>query len=320
MPTNLCLVAINNTTFKVDEIEGAGATALPDLWGYNDAMPEGPSPSTTTGEFEVLGTTFTATGERGQYSVESNLPNWVAPTPTGVHDIELYADQACTQRPSGSVTKIYAKLNRPYGFGQSASLGNNGQCEVVCPSQQSLNADYALMILGFLYQIERDYDYEYEALIPGVYELTRSSAINVDGLQYSFGDLVDNTKAWVMDDATYEVEDEGETRIIHTFKATQVVPTLVSSVIEAKTIYGINTPGNAFIPFVCRNANQWAYGKYLANPDQWMKEGAWTDLENYDGDFAEISISNGNGQIPIYNWEFANSIGVSFLIWLRRDD
>lgn len=83
MPTNLCLVAINNTTFKVDEIEGAGATALPDLWGYNDAMPEGPSPSTTTGEFEVLGTTFTATGERGQYSTESAIPAYVEPpTPT----------------------------------------------------------------------------------------------------------------------------------------------------------------------------------------------------------------------------------------------
>lgn len=316
----MCLEVIDNTTFLVNEIEAAGATDLVTLWGTNNAMPAGPTPSATTGEFEIMGTTFTATGTAGQYSTESNLPNWVAPTPAGVHDIELYADQACTQRPSGSVTKIYAKLNRPYGFGQSASLGENGQCEVVCPSQQSLNADYALMILGFLYQKEEIYDRQYDALMPGVYELTRASAINVDGLQYSFGDLVDNTKVWVMDDATYEVEDEGETDVIHTYKATQVVPTLVSSIIEGKTIYGINTPNNAFIPFRCRNANQWAFGQYLANPNEWMREGAWTELENYDGDFAEISISDGNGQIPIYNWEFANSIGVSYLIWLRRDD
>lgn len=76
MPANLCLEVVDNTTFLVNEIESAGATNLVALWGYNNAMPAGPTPGATTGEFEIMGTTFTATGTAGQYSTDSALPEY----------------------------------------------------------------------------------------------------------------------------------------------------------------------------------------------------------------------------------------------------
>lgn len=84
MPTNLCLEVIDNTTIKVNEIEAAGATDLVTLWGYNNTMPAGPTPTATTGEFEVLGTTFTATGTAGQYSTDSAIPTYVEPPTTAI--------------------------------------------------------------------------------------------------------------------------------------------------------------------------------------------------------------------------------------------
>lgn len=79
MPANLCLEVVDNTTFLVNEIEPAGATDLVNLWSTNNAMPAGPTPSATTGEFEIMGTTFTATGTAGQYSTENAIPAYVEP-------------------------------------------------------------------------------------------------------------------------------------------------------------------------------------------------------------------------------------------------
>lgn len=87
MPANLCIEVVDNTTFFVNEIEAAGATDLVTLWNTNNAMPAGPTPSATTGEFEIMGTTFTATGTAGQYSADSAIPTYVEPQRTYVQAI-----------------------------------------------------------------------------------------------------------------------------------------------------------------------------------------------------------------------------------------
>lgn len=87
MPMNICLEVVDNTTVFINEIGQAGATDLVTLWGYNNTIPAGPTPGATTGSFEVLGTTFTATGTAGNYSAESAIPAYVEPQRTYVQAI-----------------------------------------------------------------------------------------------------------------------------------------------------------------------------------------------------------------------------------------
>lgn len=178
MPTNLCLEVIDNTTFKVDEIEGAGATDLPVLWGTNNAMPEGPSPTTTTGEFEVLGTTFTATGERGQFSTDSAIPAYVE---TVLNEIEIWADQACTQRPTGSISRVYAQLNRTFSFAQGKSYGGMNEMDITCAGDVGSGA-YGINWNAF------ESEQFNTPLTPGVYELNAAGPSDVTNLQTSFGE------------------------------------------------------------------------------------------------------------------------------------
>lgn len=178
MPTNLCLEVVDNTTFKVNEVESAGATDPVTLWGYNNTMPAGPTPGSTTGEFEVLGTTFTATGTAGQYSTDSALPAYVE---TVLNEIEIWADQACTQRPSGSVSKVYAQLNRTFSYAQGKSYGGLNEMDITCAGDVGSGA-YGINWNAF------ESEQQNTPLTPGVYELNAAGPSDVSNLQTSFGE------------------------------------------------------------------------------------------------------------------------------------
>lgn len=52
------------------------------------------------------------------YCVNENEVHYkpIMPTPTRTPAVEIFADEACTMKPTGEVSKVYAKINRDFPF------------------------------------------------------------------------------------------------------------------------------------------------------------------------------------------------------------
>lgn len=129
---------------------------------------------------------------------------------------------------------------------------------------------------------------------------------------------VAQTEGLVMYVGGYDEESEE-----YSWEEVVVEPNLYSEVISGVTVFGVKSDG-VFYPLRDMNSNHAQFGKYLVNPHGWVDSvsnpQAWADINGYEGVYIEISISDGNGQEPMANWDVAQSLGVSYSIWLREND
>lgn len=97
-----------------------------------------------------------------------------------------------------------------------------------------------------------------------------------------------------------------------------IEPMVVSRAINGTNVFGVIADG-VFYPLKSVDTNGRSYGKFLANPQGYDGEGAWTALDGYTGVFIELCVNNGAGDEPMANWDVANQLGVELSVWVRRD-
>lgn len=94
--------------------------------------------------------------------------------------VEIYGDQACTERPSGTVSEVYAKIALNGWSGQHVTLGNVSDGRGVEIYNES---DYHYVEWYDQFEFE-DTD---DAIVDGIYKLQNTSGtVDVTGREFSF--------------------------------------------------------------------------------------------------------------------------------------
>lgn len=94
--------------------------------------------------------------------------------------VEIYGDQACTERPSGAVSEVYAKVSLGGFTGDSVSLGNvrDGRGIWIKNEEEVHSVEWCEQFT---------YSNSETAIVDGVYKLKfESGTIDVSGREFSF--------------------------------------------------------------------------------------------------------------------------------------
>lgn len=98
--------------------------------------------------------------------------------------VEIYGNQACTERPSGAVSEVYAKVSLGGFTGESVSLGNVGDGRGV-----TINNEPDFHTVEWCEQFV--YSNSETAIVDGVYKLVYElGTIDVSGREFSFAKQV----------------------------------------------------------------------------------------------------------------------------------
>lgn len=71
-------------------------------------------------------------------------------------DVQIFADPECTQYATGVVDKVYARINRPWGFNESCFIGNGGNSiNLNGPSQEYPDNPYNIFIYSDFISLDK---------------------------------------------------------------------------------------------------------------------------------------------------------------------
>lgn len=122
----------------------------------------------------ILDTTW-----RNQPTIDVGLVRNV-PFSGSIVQVEIYGDQACTGRPSGAVSEVYAKVSLGDFTGESVSLGDvgDGRGIVITNEPDYHNIEWCELFV---------YENSESAIVDGVYKLEYGfGTIDVSGREFSF--------------------------------------------------------------------------------------------------------------------------------------